>query len=189
MSDKWENPSKLYIIADEIGNNRLFGFIYIRYIKTLNLKGNEDLLDFGSGSGAGSKYLAKALQNGGHLTCVDTSRYWTGKAQKRMRKYNNASFCADSLLKLNFADGRFDAIYIHYSLHEVSKDIREEIVKEFYRILKPRGRVYIKEPQRAYDGIAVEEIRRLMLSSNFIEKHGKEKSGAFSGVYMKNKEC
>lgn len=189
MSENWENPSMLFKIADEIGHNRLFGFRYTRYIKTLGLKGNEDLLDFGSGSGAGSKYLAESLQNGGHLTCVDTSRYWSAKAKERMRKYNNVTFCADSLLNLNFPAERFDAIYIHYALHEVSENLREGIVKEFYRILKSDGHLYIKEPQRAYDGMTVEEIRRLMLSNKFVKQYGKEKSGAFSGVYMKNKEC
>jgi ubiquinone/menaquinone biosynthesis C-methylase UbiE len=187
MSDKWENPSTLFKIADEIGHNRLFGFIYTRYIKTLGLKGNEDMLDFGSGSGAGSKYLANALQNGGRLTCADTSQYWTAKARERMRKYNNVSFYADSLLNLNFSAGRFDAIYIHYALHEVSESLREEIVKEFYRILKPEGRLYIKEPQRAYDGMPASEIKRLMLSSKLIEKHGIEKNGTYSGVYTKSK--
>ncbi len=189
MSEEWDNPSILFKISDEIGNNRLFGFIYTRYIKTLGLKGNEDLLDFGSGSGAGSKHLAKTLQNGGHLTCVDTSRYWTAKAQERMRKYNNVSFYNDPLPDLNFPEKRFDAIYIHYALHDVPENLREEIVSEFYRILKSDGHLYIKEPQRAYDGMTVEEIRRLMLSNDFIEKYGTEKKGAFSGVYMKSKKC
>jgi len=83
MSLGYENPSLLYRIIDEFGNNRLFGFIYKNYIRTLNFKGNERVLDFGSGSGAGSKHLAKMLQkSGGHLTCVDISKYWTEKAKK-----------------------------------------------------------------------------------------------------------
>ena len=103
MSEDWEAPIALYKIIDELGNNRLFGFIYTRYIKSLKLKGNENLLDFGSGSGAGSKHLAKILQNkGGYLTCIDTSRYWTARAQKRMRKYNNVDFFTLQLADLNF---------------------------------------------------------------------------------------
>ena len=72
----------LYRIIDEFGNNRLFSFLYKNYIRTLNLKGNERVLDFGSGSGAGSKHLAKILQkSGGHITCIDISKYWTEKAK------------------------------------------------------------------------------------------------------------
>ena len=187
MSENWDNPSTLFKIADEIGHNRLFGFRYTRYIKTLGLKGDEDLLDFGSGSGAGSKYIAESLQNGGHLTCVDTSRYWTAKAQERMREYNNVSFYTDPLPDLNFPAKRFDVIYIHYALHEVPENLREEIVREFYRILKPDGHLYVKEPQRSYDGMSVKEIRRLMSSNDFTEYYSSEKSGAFSGVYTKSK--
>ena len=47
------------------------------YIKTLNLKGDENILDFKSASGAESRDLAKLLsKNGGHLTCIDTSSFW-----------------------------------------------------------------------------------------------------------------
>ncbi|MGD0057292.1 MAG: class I SAM-dependent methyltransferase [Methanomassiliicoccales archaeon] len=38
------------------------------------LTGNEMVIDFGSGSGMGARYLAKELSKGdGHLTCVDIS--------------------------------------------------------------------------------------------------------------------
>ena len=83
MTDEWESPSFLYKVIDSLGNNHLFGFIYTKYIKTLGLSGNENILDFGSGSGAGSKHLAKMIQGkDGTLTCLDTSIYWTFSCQK-----------------------------------------------------------------------------------------------------------
>lgn len=186
MSENWEKPTIFYKIIDEIGNNRLFSFIYMHYIKTLGLRGNENLLDFGSGSGAGSKHLAKILkEKGGHLTCVDTSRYWTSVAEKRMRDYNHVSFYTKPLPDLNFSTGSFDIIYIFYALHDVSEDLRYDIVKEFYKILKPKGRLYIKEPQRANDGMPVTEIRKLMSLNGFKEKYGEKKKGAFFGIYEK----
>lgn len=186
MAEDWENPKIWYKIIDEIGNNRLFGFIYTNYIKTLGLRGDENLLDFGSGSGAGSKHLAKALQKpGGHLTCVDTSRYWTAKAERRMRKYENVSFFTDPLTNLHLPAGSFDAVYIFYALHDVPENLRDGIVKELYVLLKRGGHLYIREPQRAHDGMTVEEIRRRMLSSGFYEKSGTEEKGVFSGVYRK----
>ena len=62
MADEWESPSFLYKVIDSLGNNHSFGFIYTKYIKTLGLSGNENILDFGSGSGAGSKHLANLIQ-------------------------------------------------------------------------------------------------------------------------------
>lgn len=90
MTDEWESPSFLYKVIDSLGNNHLFGFIYTKYIKTLGLSGNENILDFGSGSGAGSKHLAKLIQDKeGSLTCLDTSIYWTSVAKRRLRHYKN----------------------------------------------------------------------------------------------------
>jgi ubiquinone/menaquinone biosynthesis C-methylase UbiE len=51
--------SFLYRLIDELGNNRVFSFIYKKYINQIGLEGNETVLDFGSGSGAGSRHLAK----------------------------------------------------------------------------------------------------------------------------------
>ncbi len=54
-----------------------------------------------------------------------------------------------------------------------------------FKILDKLGsnRLFIKEPQRIYDGMPVAEIRKLMSSNGFYDKSGIEKRGAFSGVY------
>ena len=182
----YENPSLLYRFIDEFGNNRLFSSRYKDYINTLNIKGNEKVMDFGSGSGAGSKHLAQILQaSGGHLTCVDISEYWTEKAKKRMREYNNVDFLVGQLPELKLKENYFDVIYIFYALHHVSKDLRDGIVSEFFRILKSEGRLYIKEPQRENDGIPIEEIIGLMKSNGFSEVESKTEKGTYRAVYKK----
>lgn len=182
----YENPSLLYRFIDEVGNNRLFSFIYKNHIKTLNLKGNEKVLDFGSGSGAGSRHLAKILsENGGHLACVDISEYWTNKAKGRMKHYHNVDYFIGQLQGLNFKNDSYDVIYIFYALHDVSKDLRNGIVKEFYRILTSNGRVYIKEPQREGDGMPVAEIVELMKNNGFCEDKSILGTGTYSAVYKK----
>lgn len=183
----YENPSLLYRLIDEFGNNRLFGFIYKDYIRTLNLKGNERVLDFGSGSGAGSKHLAKILDKGGHLTCVDISKYWIEKAKKRMKCYDNVNFLLGQLPELKLDSNSFDVIYIFYALHDVSKDLRNGLVSEFFRILKNEGRLYIKEPQRENDGMPIEEITELMKSNGFYQESSKTYKGTYSAVYRKRK--
>lgn len=182
----YENPSLLYKLIDEFGNNRLFSFMYKNYIRTLNLKGNERVLDFGSGSGAGSRHLAKTLrQSSGHLTCVDISEYWTEKARKRMKNYNNVDFLVGQLPELKLREGSFDVIYIFYALHDVSKDLRSGIVSEFFRILKNEGRLYIKEPQRENDGMPISEITELMKNNGFYKENSITGNGTYSAVYRK----
>lgn len=186
MSLGYENPVFIYKLVDELGNNKLFSFIYTSYIKTLGLNGNERVLDFGSGSGAGSRHLAKILREGdGHLTCVDISSYWTEKAKKRMKNYKNVEFLVGELPDLKLAAESFDVVYINYTLHDVSKNLRNGIVKEFYRILKNEGRLFIHEPQRKNDGMPVSEIIELMKDNGFYEERSKAEKNSFSAVYKK----
>lgn len=182
----YEKPSVLYRLIDELGNNSLFSFMYKNYIKTLNIKGNEIVLDFGSGSGAGSKHLAKMLQKcGGHLTCVDISEYWTEKAKKRMKYYDNVDFLVGQLPELQLERNSFDVIYIFYALHDVSKNLRNGIVSEFFKILKSEGKLYIKEPQRENDGMPITEIVELMKNNGFYEENSKVDNDTYSAVYRK----
>lgn len=62
MDLRYENPSLVYKLIDELGNNKLFSFIYKNYLKELKFKNNEKVLDFGSGSGAWSRHLAEVLK-------------------------------------------------------------------------------------------------------------------------------
>lgn len=185
MLEDWEHPTLLYKVADAIGNNRLFSPIYTGYIKTLGLKGNEAVLDFGSGSGSEARHLAERLQNGGRLVCADTSRYWTGVAKRRMQQYANVEFHTAPLEQVHLDGNSFDIVYVNYALHEVRREIREGIVRELYRLLKPGGRLFIREPQREYDGIPVAEIRSLTRGAGFREEVSFQKGKKFRGIYVK----
>lgn len=182
----YEKVSLLYRLIDELGNNRLFSFIYKKYMNQLDLEGNETILDFGSGSGAGSRHLAKKLyKSDGHLTCVDISEYWMKIAKTRMRHFDNIDFFVGQLPELQLDEKSFDIIYIFYALHEVPKKLRSGIVSEFSRVLKNEGRLLIKEPQRENDGMPIKEIEELMMSNGFYRESCNMSKGTYSAVYKK----
>ena len=186
MDSSYKKESVLYRLIDELGNNRVFSFIYKKYINQLGIEGNETILDFGSGSGAGSRHLAKKLvKSKGHLTCVDISEFWMRKAKSRMRKYDNVDFFIGQLPELQLNEKSFDIIYIFYALHEVSEKLRSGIVSEFYRVLKDEGRLLIKEPQREDDGMPVNEIEELMKSNGFYRESCNLSHDTYSAVYKK----
>ncbi len=186
MNIGYENPTFLYRLIDEFGNNRLFSFLYRSYIKTLNINGDEKILDFGSGSGAGSKHLAKILsKNGGQLTCIDISVYWMKMAKKRLNKFENVEFLTGQLQELNLKNKSFDIIYIFYALHDVLPNLRNEIVREFARILKDKGKIFIKEPQRENDGMPINEIIDLMTRNGLVEKKSVKKKNNYAGIFIK----
>lgn len=179
-----KKPSILYKLIDGLGNNHLWSFIYTKYIDSLNLDGNESVLDFGSGSGAGSKHLAKNLSNG-RLTCVDVSAYWMKICKKRLSGYHNVEYLLGWLPEFKIEGSSYDMINIHYVLHEIPEELRAAAINEMYRILKKGGRLCIKEPQREGDGIPVSEIRILMQQASFPETEAKEEKGTFQAVYIK----
>lgn len=93
------------------------GISYKNHIKTLDLKGNERVLDFGIGSAACSKHHAKILQKGnGYLTCADTSEYFTAKAKKGMKDYKNAEFLTGYLPEIKLSENSFNVnnVFLHY---------------------------------------------------------------------------
>jgi SAM-dependent methyltransferase len=69
----FENPSALFVLEDIVKGLIGCPLLYSRYFRTFELKGDENVLDFGCGGGAGSRCLAKLLNRNGHLTCVDIS--------------------------------------------------------------------------------------------------------------------
>ena len=59
----------------------------------MGLRGDERVLDYGSGSGAAARHLAKRLQaGGGRLTCMDVSARWQAVIRKVLRGYPDVEF-------------------------------------------------------------------------------------------------
>jgi SAM-dependent methyltransferase len=93
----FEHPSALFILEDMLKGLMGGPLLYKPYFGTFGLRGDENVLDFGCGGGAGSRCLAKFLNNNGYLTCVDISNYWIKRAIKRLEKYPNVKCLAGDL--------------------------------------------------------------------------------------------
>lgn len=166
----FEKPNLIERFMHVFFMNRLFSFIYRKYADSLGLKGNEKVLDFGSGSGALSKHIAPILlKGGGQLTCIDISEIWIPIAKKWLKKYPNVEFKLGDISRLNIEEGSFDVIVIHFMLHDTERDLRQNTVKALSRTLKDTGRLFIREPTKESHGIPAEEIRELMTKSGLKE--------------------
>ena len=130
---------------------------YYRYFaKSLNLHGNEQVLDFGSGSGICSRHIAELLKKGGHLDCVDISHVWYQVIQKTLKNFNNVNFYLGHLGQLHLPENAYDLIVIHFVLHDIPCELRSGIIKMLSSLIKPGGRLIIREPQN--HGLVLEEI-------------------------------
>jgi ubiquinone/menaquinone biosynthesis C-methylase UbiE len=172
----------------------LFGYTvarpYKRYVNSFGLAGSESVLDYGSGSGRISRHIAeRLLQGNGHLTCVDVSQVWFETIQRRLKKYRNVDFELGDIAALDIADNVYDIVVIHFVLHHIAKEERQEKVDILARKLKPHGRLFIREPTRAEHGTPPAEIRALMSAAGLHERESRMTRSlmgeVFDGVFDK----
>ena len=101
---------------------------------------DKKILDFGSGIGVTADYLAK----NNDVTAIEPDKESVNE-RWRDNQYKQITGSTNELRK--FSDESFDMIICHNVL-EYARD-REEIVKEFARVLKPNGKISIVKHNRA----------------------------------------
>ena len=166
----FKEPSSTQLFFTVAVGHTFGSFFWKNYVKSLNLNGNEKILEYGSGSGALSRHIAPIiLKGGGSLTCVDISKKWMDTLQKRMKKYPNVDFKLGTIFKLDIPDNYYDVVVIHYVLHDIESNLRGDIIKALSKKLKSGGKVYIREPLADNHGMPSAEIRELMVSAGLNE--------------------
>jgi len=182
----FDHPSSLFILEDKLKGLLGGPFLHNPYFKTFELKGNENVLDFGCGGGAGSRCLANLLDKGGHLTCVDVSRYWIARARKRLDKYSNVECQSGNIKELDIPDSSFDIISTFQVIYDIIPPERQDIVKTLSQKLKAGGLFFIREPVKKSHGMPVEEIRALLSEAGLNEIEHKETKSEYMGKYQKS---
>jgi ubiquinone/menaquinone biosynthesis C-methylase UbiE len=188
----FDHPSRGFLIVDALFLNPLLAPLYRGFVATLGLRGCEDVLELGSGTGSGSRHLAAALRNGGRLTCVDTSGPLCGVAARRLRGFNNAEVLAGDIRSLGLPTASQDRVVIHFMLHDIGPECREETLAALAQILRPNGQLQIREPTKPSHGIPVDDLREFMRGAGLRELHGREHNVAmgllgrvYTGVFEK----
>lgn len=105
------------------------------------------ILDAGCGSGRDSLYLTGAAAGVPlHVVALDVSAQSLISLAQQVQKsvHPMALCCADLRLTLPFQSQSFDVILSHYvlSCHFQAAEI-ERCLKEFHRVLRPGGRLYL----------------------------------------------
>ena len=149
----------------------LSGALFGRYLRGLRLNGDERLLELGCGAGALTKQLARLLP-GGRITAVDISEYWTGVARWRLRRRRQVIVLTGDVRTLDLAPETFDAVLIHFVLHDIPASERSDVLATLARLLVPGGTLFLREPTRPSYGMPTEEIRELLSDAGFEEVRG-----------------
>jgi len=97
------------------------------------------VLDLGSGSG---RHLTK-IKNG-EMFLIDFSKEMIKLAeQKAKKKKIKAKFQTSNMAKLPFEDNLFDSAISISAIHCAPKKNHKKIIKELYRVLKPKAKALI----------------------------------------------
>ena len=162
--------------------------VYEDYVNSLDLRGDERVLDFGSGAGTPARYLAaRLLPGGGHLTCLDISHVWLDVCRQALHDSPNVAFVLGDITTLDLPPASFDAVFIHFVLHDIPAGERPPIVQALARLLTPQGRVFIREPMRF---IAPSEVKALWQAVGLTETSRHDapiptQGEVYAGVYAR----
>jgi SAM-dependent methyltransferase len=85
MRNHYTAPSQLMRAAYRLVYDPLRAGYLRRLVDSFDLAGTERVLDFGSGAGSEAIHLARALQLGGRLTCLDVSPAWLAALVRSLR--------------------------------------------------------------------------------------------------------
>jgi len=96
------------------------------------------LLELGSGTGIATRFVAMAFP-GAKITALDLSYPYMKHAQKQLRNFDRIDFVQGDAAALEFQDRSFDAVYSSFLFHELPLPVREAVLAESMRVLRPGG--------------------------------------------------
>lgn len=95
-------------------------------------------LELGAGTGSATQSVARCFPEA-KITCLDLSHPYTRHARKQLARFERVDCVQGDASQLDFADERFDAVYSVFLFHELPLPVRENVLAEAMRVLRPGG--------------------------------------------------
>jgi len=132
------------------------GEVYDTLVELADLRGDEEILDVGCGTGILSSRLAQA-SDGIKVCGLDAGSHMIKDAAKRVQGHRHqAEYRVGTATRLPYADGRFDVVVSCLLFHLLHGPEKELALREIFRILKPGGRYVCAE----FETVPVGLLRR-----------------------------
>ena len=114
-----------------------------KFIKSLNFSNQDKVLDVATGTGDVAFAIRKRYKT--EIIGLDLSVNMLERAKEKSKKYkiDDISFIEGDAENLPFDDNTFDKLVISYGLRNLGNC--ERGLSEFYRVLKPNGKIGILE--------------------------------------------
>lgn len=173
FSMDFTHPPRMFVFVDGVLAPRIFPFFYRGFASSIGLNGDENVLEFGGGSGGISERLAGRLKHGS-LTCMDICPPMLEIAKRRLRKFPQARCLQGRIEDLDLRTGSLDVVVIHNALHDLPRSERSSVVRTLVSLLKPGGRLHFREPTKSPHGFPAATYRALMEEAGLEEAAGRE---------------
>lgn len=95
-------------------------------------------LEIGAGTGRATEFVQAAFPQA-QVTALDLSEAYLRLARKKTGTLKKADFIQGDGADLPFKDAQFDAVYSVFMFHELPEKVREAVISESLRVLKPKG--------------------------------------------------
>jgi arsenite methyltransferase len=126
-----------------------------RILNSLELKGDEKVLDAGCGRGLMAIGIAKKLSRTGKVTAIDLwdANALSGNLGDAARENVKREGVTDrvrvengDMRKMPYPAGNFDLVVSTWAIHHMEEETdRDQAVRELYRVTKPGGRIVIAD--------------------------------------------
>jgi ubiquinone/menaquinone biosynthesis C-methylase UbiE len=118
------------------------------------------VLDVACGTGHFLRMLGAALPEVAKFYGIDLSPHYIARAREVLPRELDVSLICDNAERLPFLDGSFDAVTSVFLLHEVPADVRERVLSEMARVVRPGGLVVVADSIQLADA---PELKREIL--------------------------
>lgn len=126
-----------------------------RVVRFVAPRGDERVLDSGTGSGALAFALAPHVRE---VVALDLVPELLEQGRSRTERFPNVTFVEGDATKLPFVYGEFDLAGSLRTLHHIARP--ELAVAELARVTRPRGRVLVVDQIAPVDPLAALELNR-----------------------------
>ncbi len=159
---------------------------YNKMLDLMELTGDENVLEFGSGAGGLSRRLKKRCRN---LTCLEPSKYYSELAKERLESRPGIRFVNAKIEQAGFDAGSFDTCVICYVLHDIPNSERSITLRAIGDAMKEGGILHIVEPTGNRHGMPAKEIESLMKTNGFKSLKSNEDRKQYYGRFMRKRLC